>query len=675
MYQGKGNILLLEDVSGKSHYFFEEDLKTLVDLSKNKFEVVFVSSCHSEFAGKVFLNAGAKHVIWIRGEEQISDKASLLFSKVFYETLFWKKFNVWDSFQTAKDEVKNEINNAEANKFLLFTQESHGSSIGKNHKWSQVLNLKKGELINTIKEPIFNFIPSNVEGFIDRQQEMHNIISLLNQSKIVTIVGPPGIGKTSIARNLANYLKDRRKFNDGIIFVRLRGWESSQMFMSRLSLWIRSWCSHLNPDQLIFEDEDEVENIEILKKHKSIVNRKDNYDGSALNILKNKEILLILDNCEDPLENDHELFTVELENIIEYWYKLKVLITSRRPWSKLVYNQEKIFNLYPLPKESALKLLIAKSPRNISNNEISELLNCEIPVRSKINQGHRRQSNISQKDLRLLNHPFTELLGGHPQAISLAAPLLKDSSLKELFYAFCESNVLDVIDDTSIGPNPNTSLRVSLELSIEHIRKKNEQVLNLFGLIGMLPSGTNKEEITEIWGDKSWIPLKDELIRASLLIYKIDTEGSFSYNMLPFMSVRATEILMEDKRIYTEIHLKCWRLCKDYWLEFYLSNKTIEDIQGLVSIESNIWACINRAISISKPEKIENFEGITRTGDEVTPYITPGGPDTAVTRQGSDSLTDYSSVSELLLDFDTYRSLSPSKVLFSEESNHIHLFL
>jgi len=52
---------------------------------------------------------------------------------------------------------------------------------------------------------------------------MHNIISLLNQSKIVTIVGPPGIGKTSIARNLANYLKDRRKFNDGIIFVRLRG--------------------------------------------------------------------------------------------------------------------------------------------------------------------------------------------------------------------------------------------------------------------------------------------------------------------------------------------------------------------------------------------------------------------------------------------------------------------
>ena len=142
LFQGKGNILLLEDWNGKSHYFFEEDLKTLVDISKNKFEVVFVSSCHSEFAGKVFLNAGAKHVVCIRGSEKISDKASLLFSKVFYETLFGKKYNVCDSFATAKDEVKTTINNAEASKFLLFTQESDGARIGKKHDCSQIMNLK-----------------------------------------------------------------------------------------------------------------------------------------------------------------------------------------------------------------------------------------------------------------------------------------------------------------------------------------------------------------------------------------------------------------------------------------------------------------------------------------------------------------------------------------------------
>ena len=133
---------MLEDGNGKSHNFFEEDLKTLVEISKNKFEVVFVSSCHSEFAGRVFLNAGAKHVIWIKQEEEILDKASLLFSKVFYETLFGKKYNVWDSFATAKTEVETVINKSEASKFKLFTQESHGSKVGKEHTCSQILNLK-----------------------------------------------------------------------------------------------------------------------------------------------------------------------------------------------------------------------------------------------------------------------------------------------------------------------------------------------------------------------------------------------------------------------------------------------------------------------------------------------------------------------------------------------------
>ena len=115
---------------------------------------------------------------------------------------------------------------------------------------------------------------------------MQNIINLVHNNKIVTIVGPAGIGKTSIARNLANYMNDRQKFKDGIIYVRLRGWESAQMFMSRLSLWIRSWLANLTLEQLIYEDENEVEDIEILKRHKSVINGKEALNESAVNILK-----------------------------------------------------------------------------------------------------------------------------------------------------------------------------------------------------------------------------------------------------------------------------------------------------------------------------------------------------------------------------------------------------
>lgn len=130
----KGNLLLLEDKDGQTVYYFEEDLKTLVEVSKNKFEVVFVSSCHSEFAGKIFLNAGAKHVICIRQSEKISDAASLRFSNVFYETLFGKKIEVCDAFRTAKKDVEISINSTEANKFVLYTQETHGNRVGCKHK-------------------------------------------------------------------------------------------------------------------------------------------------------------------------------------------------------------------------------------------------------------------------------------------------------------------------------------------------------------------------------------------------------------------------------------------------------------------------------------------------------------------------------------------------------------
>jgi hypothetical protein len=59
----KGNILLLENETGMADYFFEQDLKNLIEMSQTTFEVVFVSSCYSQFAGQVFLNVGAKHVI------------------------------------------------------------------------------------------------------------------------------------------------------------------------------------------------------------------------------------------------------------------------------------------------------------------------------------------------------------------------------------------------------------------------------------------------------------------------------------------------------------------------------------------------------------------------------------------------------------------------------------
>ena len=49
---------------------------------------MFVASCYSEFAGKIFLNAGAKHVICIREGQRIADEAVITFSRDFYSIVF-----------------------------------------------------------------------------------------------------------------------------------------------------------------------------------------------------------------------------------------------------------------------------------------------------------------------------------------------------------------------------------------------------------------------------------------------------------------------------------------------------------------------------------------------------------------------------------------------------------
>ncbi|CAI2370088.1 unnamed protein product [Moneuplotes crassus] len=681
----KGNVLLLEDSIGKTNYYFEKELEDLVKVRENKFEVVFVSSCHSEFAGKVFLNAGAKHVICIKQSEKIADAASLKFSSVFYENLFGKGMSVCDAYVTSKNEVANEINPTEAEKFLLFTQESHGERLDKKHKCSAIHNLTEGCLTDLSEDPLFDYVPNKMEGFICREIEMYQITRLVSSSKIVTVIGPPGIGKTSIARNLANFYKERRMFRDGIIYVKLRGITSSQMFLTQFSLCIRAATGEID-EEMMKNEQDFFEPV--MKKHYSTVEAKQN---EAIDILKNKQVLIVLDNCEDPIDNDHENFIYELERILELCSKIKVLLTSRKPLNELVHNEEKLFNLYPLSKQSTIKLLLQKleEVRPIPVQEIKELVECSIPEGSRMGQHLNLRFNpesnklLNKDHANLLNHPFIQLLGGHPQAISLIVSLLRDSTLKDLFLTFCDSNMIDVVHENSVLGSQTTSLRVSLELSIAQLREKNRDALDLFCLIGLLPSGADKDEITQIWGDNSWKKLKNTLVGSSLLIHRNNTTDADIYYMLPFMSERACEILEEDKKLQREFHLKCCALYKSYCYEFYKSEKSIEDIEGLASIESNIWACIYRALernieerSNVAQESVTNSDSPTLLRNNVSQTLggatlgnSPGETlgTTSTCRQEVDNFTD---LKDLMLDVEVYRSVSKFEINQIVDSRH-----
>ena len=103
-----------------------------------------------------------------------------------------------------------------------------------------------------------------------------------------------------------------------------------------------------------------------------------------------------------------------------------MLLTSRKYINKLEHNHETPYHLYSLSPQSALKLLLEKAPRDVKNEEIQELLNYKIPDNHPI---HQHFPTLGIGDVALSNHPFTLMLGGHPQAICLAAPMLETQSL------------------------------------------------------------------------------------------------------------------------------------------------------------------------------------------------------------------------------------------------------
>ena len=94
-------------------------LQELIQTTKANLEFVFVASCYSEFAGRIFLNAGAKHVVCVRAGEQIADLAVIAFSKAFYNSVFSQAMSICDSFKMAQKQVQAKYGAAEASKFNL----------------------------------------------------------------------------------------------------------------------------------------------------------------------------------------------------------------------------------------------------------------------------------------------------------------------------------------------------------------------------------------------------------------------------------------------------------------------------------------------------------------------------------------------------------------------------
>src|SRR5512146_1290071 len=64
-------------------------------------------------------------------------------------------------------------------------------------------------------------LPAEVTGFIGRKTELARVVALLDSSRLVTVVGPGGVGKTRVALRAARQVADG--YSDGVCLVELSG--------------------------------------------------------------------------------------------------------------------------------------------------------------------------------------------------------------------------------------------------------------------------------------------------------------------------------------------------------------------------------------------------------------------------------------------------------------------
>jgi predicted ATPase/class 3 adenylate cyclase len=152
-------------------------------------------------------------------------------------------------------------------------------------------------------------LPRQRTSFVGREREVADLTALLADSRLVTVIGPGGTGKTRLALRVASDLLDR--FADGVFFVDLA------------PITDPSLVPPVVAQAMVVRDEARRDPVETLADH-----------------LRDRQVLLVIDNAEQVIGSG-----VTVSKLLDAAPRLTVLATSRIPFR---ISGERTFAVSPL---------------------------------------------------------------------------------------------------------------------------------------------------------------------------------------------------------------------------------------------------------------------------------------------------------------------------------------
>ena len=520
--------LLFEDRFMRGELVDCEKLKSMLDSAyklgpvdrKNKLEFVFVASCHSEILAKVFLTAGASHVLCVNKDDKISDDICQEFSELYYRAFFSENLTFCEAFESAKQKIAaGMFYNGEENKFKMLLQKP----VGGPHRCTRFIFKPNQEGKFTDFTPVPAFVPPffNHDCFVGRNKELYELLDILLHNRFVILKGTIGIGKSSLVKELSNKMMDRRIFADGIIYID-----------AKIDTNIERAVSILTGDQAINK---------IIRRNSG--NKEFDLQQSIREIvaaLSEYEVLIIFDNIDNLCSKSSSHLRTFFDGLITNTTKVKVLTTL---FSKVETIQagfsERVYEIGKLSEAASAQLLLKRSTRRIYDQEIAQLY---------IDHPHFHSDEKEKPTLE--NHFLMELFGGLPSALLMGASILHNRTLSELCLLLSNKNSQLKLQPLILEAGNHPLVENSVGLALEIVQDLEE--LDNLKLMSFFPSGIEEADLKVIWG----------------------TDYSYHLNNLMNISVIHKHKANEDNTYYT---INCFLLNQ---LSKFISNEELGEYLG-----------------------------------------------------------------------------------------------
>jgi serine/threonine protein kinase len=215
------SVLAFEDGLGGTHALEVGALQQLVAAGRRadgagggQLELAFVSACHSVEGGEAFVRAGVPHVIAVRREARVQDRAACVFAEAFYYALLRSR-TVRAAFDVGVQAVANGTGivgaGDEALKFLLLPEAgAHERALFEEGAVEDGPPLELG--LGLAPHNLPAFFPLQ---FLGRHALWQQVVAGAQQKRAVLLLGQLGVGKTSLAVGAAHYLLERHAFRGG----------------------------------------------------------------------------------------------------------------------------------------------------------------------------------------------------------------------------------------------------------------------------------------------------------------------------------------------------------------------------------------------------------------------------------------------------------------------------